>query len=93
MLVDGQVGVIMKFSWRECADGICAVLGAMSWLYLGVYRLWKGPLMNLIRAQLAGNVTLWLLLEDLLWAFICLTLAGFVWFLWYILRGYFKGRK
>ena len=49
----------MKFSWRECAAGICAVLGAMSWLYLGAYRLWKGPLMDLIEAHLAGNITLW----------------------------------
>lgn len=83
----------MKFSWRECAAGVCAVLGAMSWLYLGAYRLWKGPLMDLVEAHLAGNVTLWLLIEDLFAAFIWLTMAGFVWCLWYILRGYFKGRK
>ena len=83
----------MKFSWRECAAGICAVLGAMSWLYLRAYRLWKGPLMDMIEAQLAGNLSLWRLLEDVFQGFLCLTFAGFVWCLWYILRGYFKGRK
>lgn len=83
----------MKFSWKECAAGVCAVFGAMSWLYLGAYRLWKGPLMDLIEAQLTGNITIWLLIEDIFSAFIWLTLAGFVWCLWYILRGYFKGRE
>lgn len=83
----------MKFSWRECAAAICALLGTMSWLYLGAYRLWKGPLMDLFEAQLAGNLSIELLIEDCFWAFICLTFAGFVWCLWYILRGYFKGRK
>jgi len=68
----------MKFSWRECAAGVCAVLGAMSWLYLGAYRLWKGPLMDLVEAHLAGNITVWLLIEDLFAGFIWLTLAGFV---------------
>ena len=83
----------MDFSWKECAAKICALLGAMSWLYLGIYRLWKGPLMDLLEAHLAGNMTLWLLMEDLFRAFIWLTLAGFVWCLWYILRSYLKGRK
>lgn len=83
----------MKFSWRKCAVIVCALLGALSWLYLGAYCLWKGPLTDLLEAHLAGNVTIRLLVDDLFRAFICLTLAGFVWCLWYILRGYFKDRK
>lgn len=83
----------MKFTWRKWVDGVCAALGAMSWVYLGAYRLWKGPFMDLVEAHLADNVTLERLIEDLFAAFIWLTLAGFVWCLWYILRGYFKDRK
>lgn len=83
----------MKFLWKECAAGICAILGAVSWLYLGAYRLWKGPFMDLLGAHFAGNVTVRLFLEDVFAMFIWLTLAGTVWCLWYILRGYFKGRE
>ena len=83
----------MKFSWKECATALCALAGAISWFYLGAYRLWKGPVMDLIEAQLAGNLSVWRLIEDLFSGFMWLTLAGFVWCLWYILRGYFKGRE
>lgn len=83
----------MKFSWRKWAAGICAILGIVSWLYLGVYRLWKGPLKKLIKAHLSGEVTFILVVKVLLGTFLCLTFAGLIWCLWYILRGYFKGRK
>lgn len=82
-----------KITWRKCAAGFCAALGVVSWLYLGAYRLWRGPVMDLVRAHLEGNVTLWRLLEDFFAAFIWLTLAGTVWCLWYILRGYIKDRN
>lgn len=83
----------MKFSWRECAAGICAVLGTISWIYLGAYRMWKGPLSKIFEAHKLGNITLGFWIQDFLEAFMLLTVAGFIWCIWYILRGYFKGRK
>ena len=83
----------MKFSWRKLLAFICAALGIMSWFYLGAYRLWKGPIRKLIKAHLAGKVTLTFALKILLEIFGWLTFAGFTWCLWNILRDYFKGRK
>lgn len=78
----------MKFSWKGVAAVCCSVLGAISWLYMGVYRLLKGPVKNIIAAKMAGTLTLTLVISNFVRGFVCLTIAGFIWCLWYILKGY-----
>ena len=78
----------MRDSWKSVAAVCCSVLGAISWLYLGVYRLVKGPVKNIIVAKLAGSLTLTFLAINFFRGFICLTIAGFIWCLWYLLKGY-----
>jgi len=78
----------MKFSWKSVAAVCCSVLGAISWLYVGVYRLFKGPIKNIIAAKLAGTLTLTFIAVNFFKGFVCLTVAGFIWCLWYILKGY-----
>ena len=78
----------MKVSWKSVAAVGCSVLGAISWLYLGVYRLVKGPVKNIIAAHAAGKLTTTFLVINFLKGFGYLTMAGFIWCLWYILKGY-----
>lgn len=79
----------MKFSWKGVAAVCCSVIGAISWVYLGIYRLLNGPVKNIIAAKMAGTLTGALVLSNFVRGFACLTMAGFIWCLWYILRGYF----
>ena len=78
----------MKFSWKGVAAVCCSVLGALSWLYWGVYRLVKGPVKNVVIAKMAGTLTLALLVSNFFRGFVCLTIAGFIWCLLYIVKGY-----
>lgn len=78
----------MKFSWKGVAAVCCSVLGAISWLYLGVYRVLKGPVKNIISAKMAGTLSMTYLVSNCARGFCYLTVAGFIWCLWYILKGY-----
>ena len=83
----------MKFSWKGVAAVCCSILGAISWIYLGFYRLLKGPVKNIIAAKMAGTLTLTMVASNFVRGFICLTIAGFVWCLWDILKGYIARKK
>lgn len=80
----------MRFSWRDLAAAVCSLLGSLSWLYIGGFRFLAGPVRNLIVAKLEGSLTLALLIEDIAAGFLCLTFAGAIWCIWYMLESYFS---
>lgn len=82
----------MKLSWKELAALGCSVLGAFSWLYMGVYRLLKGPVKNVIAAKMTGTLTLAFLVSNFFKGFVYLTIAGFIWCVWYILKSYISDK-
>ena len=78
----------MKDAWKGIAAIFCTIVGAVSWLYVGIYRMLKGPVRNVIAAKIAGTLTPLFLLSNFMRGFWCLTVAGFLWCLCYGLKGY-----
>ena len=80
----------MKFSWKDLVAALFSFLGSLSWLYIGGFRFLTGPVKKLVVAKLEGSLTMALLIEDCLEGFLCLTLAGAIWCVWYMLESYFS---
>ncbi len=46
----------MKFSWRMIAAAFSYALGVLGWCYVGGYKILTGPVRELDRLQLTGQI-------------------------------------
>lgn len=65
-------------------------LGVLGWIYIGCYRVLAGPVKYVIQAQMAGHLSICVLIIAVVKGFFYLSLAGGVWCIGYMLKDYFK---
>ena len=78
---------------EDIPGGIC-LLGRRLWMVLlGVWQVLKKPVHSVILAQIAGHLSIGLLIGALIQGFLYLSLAGGIWCVGYMISEYFKESK
>ena len=67
--------------------------GVFGWFYIGVWQVLKKPVHSVILAQIAGHLSIGLLIGALIQGFLYLSLAGGIWCVGYMISEYFKESK
>lgn len=80
----------MKYKWKELAALFCYALGIAGWCYIGAWMTLTKPVKGVILAQMAGKLSLSMVLLAALEGFLYLSVAGAVWCIGYMLSNYFK---
>ena len=80
----------MKFTWRTFLAAAAYALGVLGWIYIGAWQILTKPIKKVILAQLAGHLSLSVLLGAFIQGFLLLSLAGGVWCIGYMISDYFK---
>ena len=83
----------MKFTWKTFLAVFAYWAGVVGWFYIGVWQVLKKPVRSVILAQLAGQLSIRLLIGALIQGFLYLSLAGGVWCVGYMISEHFKGNK
>lgn len=79
----------MKMMWKTFMAQICNALGVLGWIYIGIWKVWKIPVRNVLTAHMAGSLSIWKLCGAAAEGFLFLSLAGGVWCIGYMLKNYF----
>ena len=83
----------MKITWKTFLAVSAYWAGVFGWFYIGVWQVLKKPVYSVILAQVAGHLSIGLLIGALIQGFLYLSLAGGIWCVGYMISEYFKESK
>jgi polyferredoxin len=80
----------MKMTWKTILAALAYGIGVFGWIYTGVWQILKKPVRSVIVAQMAGHLSIGLLIGALIQGFLYLSLAGGIWCVGYMISEYLK---
>ena len=80
----------MKITWKTFLAVSAYWAGVFGWFYIGIWQVLKKPVHSVILAQIAGHLSIGLLIGALIQGFLYLSLAGGIWCVGYMISEYFK---
>ena len=83
----------MKITWKTFLAVSAYWACVFGWFYIGVWQVLKKPVHSVILAQIAGHLSIGLLIGALIQGFLYLSLAGGIWCVGYMISEYFKESK
>ena len=83
----------MKIMWKTFLAVSAYWAGVFGWFYIGVWQVLKKPVHSVILAQIAGHLSIGLLIGAFIQGFLYLSLACGIWCVGYMISEYFKESK